>query len=398
MRRLAALLSLLLAVAAAASAGAQGYPPGFVGRVNKVALGAERLFVFASTEAPNGDNYRPGVRVLDVADPARPRPAGFIPGLIAFNIAAAGTRAYVTDGGGGLHVVDATDPERPFEVGAYHSPALLSRQPYGIAVAGNHAYVVEEEFGAGVRFSTGIRAVDATDPARPAATWFAAGSAYALAVDGGVLYALDVAPDEQSSAGFPARLVTYSLADPRQPVEIGSTALASRSGFSTFPLAIAAGGGRVYLASPSQVGRTAPDARTRIVVLDVSDPRAAVQRAELVVEQATVRLALTGTRLYLSQYAAGVRAIDVADPAAPTVLGSLALPGLSADALAAGGETVYAGQMPDPGGGRTPDFVPPEKPALAVLDFALPASPRQIGAYNPASRALLTLAPRRAVP
>jgi hypothetical protein len=391
MRPLALLLVGLALVAGAASA-QQFSSSGFVGRINRVALGGDgRLFVFESSQTADGTHYRPGLRVLDVADPTYPLPRGFIPDLIAFNLKAAGARAYVVGRNEvGLHVIDATDPDRPTDVGSYRPPTAISEDPAGIALSDGYVYAIEQRFSAGVNSPVGVRAISVADPTRPTAVGFVAGRHYALAVLGQYLYAV-ILPSE---FGAPYRLAVYSLAEPTQPVEVGSFPLPSDA---YPPDLIAAEGGRVYLANVV-VTTTRYDATARTVlrVLDVSSPAAPIQVGALTAERGSGQIVAAGARLYLSQYAGGVKVIDVSDPAHPAVLGAYALPGLAVDAFDAAGTVVYAGELSLNTNRPSQDFVGPTDPALEVADLTDPANGRELGRYNPASRARLPLVPASA--
>jgi hypothetical protein len=62
---------------------------------------------------------------------------------LAFGVAVAGDYAYVADEDAGLRVISVADPARPSEVGYYDTPSYA----YGAAIAGNYAYVVDYDAG-----------------------------------------------------------------------------------------------------------------------------------------------------------------------------------------------------------------------------------------------------------
>ena len=77
----------------------------------------------------------------------------------AYGVDVAGTHAYVGSGnpdglGGGLQVVDITNPASPQIVGSVATPGGV----YGVAVAGTHAYAAA---------GTDLLVVDITNPASP---------------------------------------------------------------------------------------------------------------------------------------------------------------------------------------------------------------------------------------
>ncbi|MBK8129378.1 MAG: hypothetical protein IPK53_10820 [bacterium] len=108
--------------------------------------------------------------------------------------------AYIADGpGGGLRIVNVSDPTAPAEAGFYDTPGSAR----GVAVAGNYAYVAD-----GV-----VRIVDVSDPTAPTGAGFYYPPSYALgvAVVGSYVY---VAPAE-------AGLRVVDVSNPAAPTEVG---------------------------------------------------------------------------------------------------------------------------------------------------------------------------------
>jgi len=97
-----------------------------------------------------------GLRVVDVSNPASPTEIGFYdtPGW-ARGVAVSGSTAYVADYDG-LRVVDVADPATPVGRGIYVTPGNAN----GVAVAGNTAYVAD---GAGGLFILRITKRQITD-------------------------------------------------------------------------------------------------------------------------------------------------------------------------------------------------------------------------------------------
>ena len=73
----------------------------------------------------------------------------------AYGVAVAGNYAYVADDDSGLRVISIADPAHPSEVGYCGTPGLA----WGVAVAGNYAYVADED--------AGLRVISIADPAHP---------------------------------------------------------------------------------------------------------------------------------------------------------------------------------------------------------------------------------------
>jgi len=98
---------------------------------------------------------REGLRVVDVSDLVSPTLMSTFNNYEgmqgAFDVAVAGTRAYLA-GGNGLKIIDVSDPLNPTQLGAYGGPSLPER----VSVVGSTAYVA---FG-----SEGLYAIDVSDP------------------------------------------------------------------------------------------------------------------------------------------------------------------------------------------------------------------------------------------
>ncbi len=83
------------------------------------------------------------LRIINISNPANPTQTQTfaIPGH-GFDIAVQGNYAYVTTGGGGLRIVDISNPSLPSGVGYFNS-TLSNGSILGIAVAGNQAYITD---------------------------------------------------------------------------------------------------------------------------------------------------------------------------------------------------------------------------------------------------------------
>jgi hypothetical protein len=87
-----------------------------------------------------------GLRVIDVSDPTGPVGLGAIWAVEARDVEVVGDLAYVADGGYGvykLRVIDVSEPAFPVELGALRTP----RTPYDVEVVGGLAYVADGESG-----------------------------------------------------------------------------------------------------------------------------------------------------------------------------------------------------------------------------------------------------------
>ncbi|WP_226889029.1 DUF4114 domain-containing protein [Nostoc sp. MG11] len=123
-----------------------------------------------------------GLEIIDVTDPAAPSlTARFDTPGNAYGVAVAGNYAYVADYGSGLQIIDITDPTAPFLKGTLDTTG----NAYNVAVAGNYAYVADT--------TSGLQIIDITDPAAPFLknTLDTPGAALGVAVVGKYVYIAD---------------------------------------------------------------------------------------------------------------------------------------------------------------------------------------------------------------
>jgi hypothetical protein len=292
--------------------------------------------------------------------------------------------------------------------GALSFPTTAPGEAANVVVAGDFAYAT--------RGSEGIEIVRLSSGARRALPLAAGESADDLAVADGLLFVLDARP--------PGALSIYSLADPEAPelrqapvaVEVGPF-----SGVSAAAGRVVVSGGtgllslRAYApdgslgadAATADLGRgqpdvlVAPDARAAYVSTHLSGPRFALTVAELgsaplrVVPRGSVPLATFGFtpggarpasfpiesalagRVLFVAHAAGLAAIEVADPAAPRLLGVLRLEvePVAVDVL--GATAALVGSQPEPRLALV-DVRDPAHPEV-VRSVALPAGSRPTG-------------------
>jgi hypothetical protein len=144
-----------------------------------------------------------GLLIVDVSDPANPHEASAISvPAQALDVAVAGHYAYVADSTAGLRVIDVSNPASPHEVGALDT----SGDAQGVTIAGSFVYVA-----AGAQ---GLRIFSIADPANPQAIGFAdtPGNAYAVTVAGTTAYVAD------DTSG----LRVIDVSDPAHAREIGA--------------------------------------------------------------------------------------------------------------------------------------------------------------------------------
>jgi hypothetical protein len=302
----------------------------------------------------NGDY---GLRIVDVSDPAAPFEAGFYDTPdYARGVALAGGYAYVADSGAGLRVVDVSNPAAPHEVGSCDTPGGGAED---IAVAGDYAYIANG--------GAGLRIIDVSDPAAPHAVglYDTPGTVVDVALAGGYAYVADEA----------SGLRIVDVSDPSAPFEAGFydtpgyiMAAAVHSAHSTGVPGLASlallldgrAGGYAYLA----------DANYGLRTVDVSDPAAPAETAfyaarpagDLAFHSAPLRDGIAGGYAYATFGDLGLQIVDVSDPAAPFEAGFYDMPSWLGGVATAGG---YAYVAADTG--------------LRIFDVSDPAAPVEVG-------------------
>jgi hypothetical protein len=336
-----------------------------------------------------------GLRVVNIAKPAKPTEVGYYnPGGRATAIAVASTYAYVgySYGAGGVRIVNTVKPNAPVQVGFYQAPQTIQ----DIVVAGNYAYVTEDTLAlhivdlanranpvvlgtlagytwggisvavqghyAYVLSGDGLRVVDITNPAAPVRVGLYEisdiGLPHAVAVAGNYLYiVLDAGYHGIGGGG----LLVLDVSNPAAPVRVSLTE-ALRSTAS-----VAIDGKYAYVGSGNY-------GRYGLTVLDVSNPAAPAEISfynahgavgDIIVDGRYAYLAVPPWYDMLGYVLGGLRVLDVSNPIAPTLVGSLDMP---EGAYRVAIEGSYA-------------YVTTSDGKLRVVDISDPAAPVQVGFY-----------------
>lgn len=341
-----------------------------------------------------------GLRIFDIHTATTPIPVGFYQtdGL-AQNVKVAGNYAYVAKmavlngtnyEGGGLDIIDISDPTAPFFVG--NLPVTGDNLWYQatIDVVENTAYLGE------VRgySDDGLLIVDVSNPAAPTQIGFFTfpterGGVYDIAVRNGIafvtstyrLYALDVAnpsvPAIVGEYGYPAyggqlallddyayvtdfnRSVGLHVVDVSDPTHLSLvTTLELGTGVSD----VTAVNHTVYWAGTfyqSQIG-----------VLDVTDPAQPVTTGTTNTPslQDSSHLVVNGNYLYTSEYFGGGHVTDITNPAAASILHSMSYD--FDDAAFAEGYGYWVTRT---------TLTSDAEAELQIFDMTNPQSPQQVG-------------------
>lgn len=146
------------------------------------------------------------LNVLDVSDPTAPREVGGSAPLSGFvqNVAVSGTVGYVAAGGGGLRVVDVSNPARPAVIGSLQTRGYAE----GVAVSGTTVCLADGPYG--------LRVIDVSNPSNPAeiGSAFRRNYAFKVAMAGHYAYV--------AAAG--ASLPIVDLTNPAKPVQVATFA------------------------------------------------------------------------------------------------------------------------------------------------------------------------------
>jgi hypothetical protein len=244
-----------------------------------LALAGDTLFV------ANGFQ---GLRIYDVSAPAYPREIGaFATTDAAYDVTLDGARAYVSAGSQGLVMLDIADPTQPRWVGTFNGPGSVRQS----TVMGQRVLVASGK--------SGLFLVDIRYPARPfpLGAFNPAGEVNTVALVG----THAIVPDFTD-------LVVLDVAAAGPPREVGRITLELLDGDAE----LAAVGSAVYASGDDA-----------LIVVDLTDPAHPRELPSVTPDtRELLPLAVSGPRLLAGDGYVGVlHVLDVANPAAPAVVG-----------------------------------------------------------------------------
>jgi len=317
-----------------------------------------------------------GLLILDVRPPETPTVIGRAPleGVAAM-VRLQGNLAYVAAGAKGLRIVDITDPVAPRELGAYRQ--IVS----DFALVGTYAYVVTRN----------LEQVNVSDPAAPRLERKLEDWADAVDAVGTHLY-VAISEARPGTERF-GSLRVFDVAIPRRPQVLFTVPVGDQA------RGVLVHGDRVYYQGPARLTAVAqaipgslgpvlgasntPDSvqnlyatsrqvllaagRAGLRVVDVANPAAMRERQVMDTLGSAESVAVWGSYAFVEDEGSGNRilVIDTGDPAEPRVRAAIPV-GVDHGAIAAAGNGyLYIG---------TPDR------QLRVFDVRVPAQPRQIAA------------------
>ncbi len=342
-----------------------------------VALSGGTAYLVQDALVPGPTSAR--LQVLDVQNTDFPTVVGALTGLGVADIEMEANLAYLPGNGGGLSVVDSSDPADPQVVGMLSATGDARE----VVVRGSVAYVVLADVSPSCMAPCGgIRVVDVSNPASPAEVIFIPTTPR--------LFAVELLGDHLV-IGAEGSVDVYSLANPLLPVSIGSIPVSLTS--SIFDLEVSPSSGDVYASTfddgvrivslsnpsaptllgdlPSSTGAfdTAVEGDRAYVggagflkIFDVSLPASAVELSSISYNATFSDVEVQSERVYASTgFAAYV--YDVADPLMPILLGGTSV----GRDLELGGSLVFGAGL---GAFAIADYGPeyvPEPGAIAML-------------------------------
>jgi hypothetical protein len=379
--------------------------PWLVGKCANGDDGAECVLVSGAYAYVTGICWEGGVgfyslQVFDVADPTEPKRVGLCRtgGHPATHLAASGHYAYLACGEGGLQVIDVSDPVNPQRLGSWSSGGSAN----WVAVSGNRAFLGEwaVSHGANDLRGGGLQIIDISDPARP--QWVGAcnrgESTRCVAVSGDRAYV------GTSDAG----LKVIDVSDPTNPHQIGGCDTQEASGIAVSgsyayvadayaglqvidvsnPVAprqvgncptyqsaegVAVSGDRAYLVEQVGAGSSGSE---RLQVLDVSNPASPRHVAEYDASGWDFGLPVSTNFTYFPDLEEAWLVTDVSDPANPRPVGGYRTIA-SVSGVVVADHHAYVPTQSQVGSNLVYGF--------QVIDISDPAQPRRVGDYYGAS-------------
>jgi hypothetical protein len=287
--------------------------------------------------------YGGGLQILDISDPNSLMQLGSYDSIYATSLEVRDNLAYVTDPvtNGGLRIIDVSNITNPVQIGRYNNTTRY----LDVQLVGDLAYVAAD--------GAGLLLIDISNPSNPTqrGSSTAPGNTTAyLQVEGQVAYALDNRYLSGSSTNV---LYAIDVSNPAHPTIVGSYQ-------DAVGMNVAKGMDVVDDVAYIPTGES-------LQMIDISDPAHLTKLGSYAVPSWSVRV--IGTRAYIST-SSGLDIVDVSDPALPVLLGSYTGPVANARHIEVVGDLVYIAaewngiyilRVVDPT--TTPTPTPTEEPA-----------------------------------
>ena len=299
-----------------------------------------------------------GLRVIDVSSPTAPVEVGALGTRgTTWDVELIGGLAYVADGSG-LRVIDVSNPAEPVEIG---SVVPAGGRVDDVEVLGGMAYVLKRPFGLGI--------IDVSNPAAPieVGALDTPNVSQDVAVIGEMAYVVDGGVLGPFGGPFGASLRVIDVSDPAIPVELGALELGGTVERAHSWRGVAVVGGLAYVASVvlGAQGPTIFVESAGLRVIDVSNPAAPVEVGRLDTLDDSLAVAVAGGHAYVVD-GSGLRVIDVSNPTVPFEVGGVNTSGGAIDVEVLDG-LAYVAKGPS---------------GLGIIDVSNPAAPIEVGALD----------------
>ena len=244
---------------------------------------------------------------------------------LAYGVFVAGDYAYVADENSGLQIIDISDPANVFLKGSYDTPG----KAYRVAVKGYYAYVAD--------YDEGLQIINVSKPDNPSFAGACNKIKYAedVHVDNNYAYVVGSGP------GFSV----VDIADPANPVLINSVDTITGTGIHFSGKFAYMTAGYSLLA----IDATISDNPSIIGVYDALELATAV--------------AVSGSYAYAASSVSGFHVINISDPANPSFVGAYPIPGADIHNIYVAGNYAYIADGAN--GLRIIDVTSPAAPYIA---------------------------------
>lgn len=292
-----------------------------------------------------------------------------------WGVAVAGDTAYVTDLAG-LHILNISDPTAPARIGWCEAEGALGVAVHSAPLRDGMAGSPGEMYAYVAAGGSGLHVVDVSDPVAPVETglYDTPGVAQGVAVHsyGASRRTEQQAPLRDSMAGGPGDLYAYvadgdaglrvvDVSDPAAPAEVGSYDTPGKAW--DVVVASGPGGTLAYVVDLDFSG-----VNNGLRIIDVSDPAAPTQVGSYSAGGGcwTWGVAVVGNYAYIANFGCGLRIVDVSDPTAPAEAGVWY--GADPTSVTVAGKYAYVGAVSGYG--------------LRVLNVSDPVAPTEVGFYS----------------
>ncbi|HXR03971.1 MAG TPA: hypothetical protein VN836_04605 [Verrucomicrobiae bacterium] len=178
-------------------------------------------------------NYNDGLRIYDVSNPAKPKRIGRVnDGGTALYAAVSGKYVFLANDYDGLRVYDVSNPASPTNVARVKDMGY----PWGVAVAGKYAYVADNFYGfsifdiSDVTHPVGVGHINDSPPPLSFIEAHSHTTNSKTHIDGSA-YGIAVAGNHAYLANFGDGVRVYDISNPTNPINIAHTAT-NYQGFS----------------------------------------------------------------------------------------------------------------------------------------------------------------------